>query len=75
MRKQAWILAIGILLGIVFCGCGKSEDEMDNQVVQLTITPAPTPTPKPVESYPEATSEKNGISMVNQYLVDQESSN
>ncbi|MDO4648685.1 MAG: hypothetical protein Q4B26_08540 [Eubacteriales bacterium] len=75
MKRKGTILILGMLCGLVLSGCGKTEDEMSNQVVQLTITPAPTPTPKPVESYPEATAEKNGITMVNQYLIDKEKSN
>ncbi len=73
MMKKKRVLLTACLLGtgLMLGGCGSEKLEKEaTEVIELSITPKPTPTPEPVEDHPEAVAEKNGVTMINQYLMD-----
>ncbi|GEM_PF-4182291 len=68
--------------GAALSGCGGSQSSSDAaapvveeeavRVIEITITPPPvviTPTPVFEEKYPQAVVSKDGITFINQYLV------
>ncbi|MBQ1311846.1 MAG: hypothetical protein IIY55_08345 [Blautia sp.] len=75
-HKKGWragALFLALLSGCLWAaGCGQKADvpPEETQVLGVTITPVPTPTPEPYTNYPKALAEKNGVTFVNQYLID-----
>lgn len=69
------LTAVSVLLLCVFlagCGCGKKKtDPAASQVLKISITPEPSPTPEPEQINADAIVTRDGITMVNQYLLDQ----
>ena len=72
--KNHIILMLIMVSLLLFSGCGKKQkeplDKEATEVLKLTITPAPSPTPMPAETYPKAVIEKDGVTFVNQYILD-----
>lgn len=73
------ITVLSVLMFCAFlpgCGCGKKKkDPAAEQVLKISITPEPSPTPKPEEVNQDAVVTNGNITMVNEYLTKQGSSN
>ena len=73
------IAVLSVLMFCAFlpgCGCGKKKkDPAAEQVLKISITPEPSPTPKPEEVNQDAVVTNGNITMVNEYLTKQGSSN
>ena len=71
------ITVLSVLILCVFlsgCGCGKKKkDPAAEQVLKNSITPEPSPTPKPEEVNQDAVVTNGNITMVNEYLTKQAS--
>lgn len=60
-----------VMLAVLLTGCGsKEEDVTKNQVLKITITPTPAITPSPEELNPKAVVSKDGVTMINLYLLE-----
>lgn len=63
-----------LLLCVFFAGCGcgkKKSDPASRQVLKISITPEATPTPEPEKINKDAVVTNDGITMVNEYLVNE----
>lgn len=73
------ITVLSVLMFCAFlsgCGCGKKKkDPAAEQVLKISITPEPSPTPKLEEVNQDAVVTNGNITMVNEYLTKQGSSN
>lgn len=75
MKRKIGISFLLVTLAVsLFCGCGekKEEDPTKSSVMKITITPQPSPTPQPMEIMPEAVVTEGNLTMVNEYLINEE---
>lgn len=67
--------AVSVLVLCVFlagCGCGKKKsDPASRQVLKISITPEATPTLEPEKINKDAVVTNDGITMINEYLVNE----
>lgn len=72
-KRLAVISVLALCVFLSGCGCGKKKkDPASERVLKISITPEPSPTQKPDETDKEAVVTKDGITMVNEYLISQE---
>ena len=72
-KKKIAILCM-ILLSVLTSGCGKEKtvDEASSQVIQISVAPMEaTPTPAPDQVASAAVITNGNLTMVNNYLADQ----
>lgn len=75
MKRKLGMIVLSVTLAAgMLCGCGreKEEDPAKSSVMKITITPQPSPTPKPSEIMPEAVVTEGNLTMVNEYLINEE---
>ena len=74
-KKLAVISVLMLCAFLSGCGCGKKKkDPASEQVLKISITPEPSPTQKPDEIDKDTVVTKDGVTMVNEYLISQEGS-
>lgn len=72
-KKKIAILCM-VLLSVLTSGCGKEKtvDEVSSQVIQISVAPVEaTPTPAPDQVDSAAVVTNGNLTMVNDYLADQ----
>lgn len=73
-KKKLAVISV-LMLCAFLSGCGKKKkDPASEQVLKISITPEPSPTQKPDEIDKDAVVTKDGVIMVNEYLISQEGS-